>query len=57
MMPTLTTWVVVVTYRYRGSPSRGGVRIGAWASVAFYLSRASLASTVQEKHLCFFKSQ
>jgi hypothetical protein len=32
-------------------------RIGAWASVAFNLSSASWALTVQEKRSCFFRSR
>jgi hypothetical protein len=39
------------------SPSRGGVKISTWASVAMSLSSASWASTAQEKRSCFFKSR
>jgi hypothetical protein len=35
----------------------GGVKMGAWASVAMSLPSAFWASTVQEKRSCFFKSR
>ena len=55
-MATLTTWVVVATYRSRGSAGRGGTRIVAVVSVLFRLSRASSASIDQVKRLAFLRS-